>query len=311
MAKLMPDCTGPWLLLGGRGQIGSALFQLLKMAGYQVVAPSRSDLDLNNLNSVSLYLDALKPCGIINAAAYTNVDRAESAPVLVWRVNVELPRLLAQYSSQHQIRLLHFSSEYVYGDNGNSLLSESHPLSPQGVYAQSKAEADEAVLAIYPAALILRTSWVYAARGQNFMLTILALMQQKAHLQVVADQIGAPTPAALVAAVSMQVLSQPVCGVLNVASHGVCSWYEFALAILALAKQHELKGICCQHIEAIPSSAWLSVTRRPLNSRLDLALIEQHLGQRLPDWQQGLQSVFEEWLMLHSNTSVAATAKKS
>lgn len=308
---MMPDRNGPWLLLGGSGQIGSALLKLMLNTGYQVIAPSRAVLDLNSLDAVACYLDAIQPCGIINAAAYTNVDGAESELELVCRLNVELPKLLAQFSAQHQIRLLHFSSEYVYGDDGHSLLSESSPLSPRGVYAQSKAEADEAVLAIYPTALILRTSWVYAAQGQNFMLTILALIRQKSHLQVVADQTGAPTPAALVAAISMQVLSASICGIFNVASNGACSWYQFALAILALAKQHGLQGICCQHIEAIPSSAWLAAARRPLNSRLDLALIEQHLRHRLPDWQQGLQSTFEEWLMLHSNTSVAATAKKS
>lgn len=298
MPDLMPVRDGLWLLLGGSGQIGNALLPLLTAAGFQVVAPTRAELDLTDAATVSGYLGDLQPLGIINAAAYTAVDRAETEPALAFALNATLPALLAQYSAQHQIRFVHYSSDYVYGDDGTRLLHELLPLAPQSVYAQSKAAADQAVLAADPAALVLRTSWVYAATGQNFMRTMLQLFRQKSQLQVVADQIGAPTPASLVAEVSLQLLLQPVSGVLNLASRGYCSWQQFALAILVLAEQHGVSGLCCQQIEPIPAAAWPAAARRPLNSRLDLTALERQLGQPLPDWQQGLAYTFAHWLRL-------------
>lgn len=302
MSDLMPAPTGPWLLLGSSGQIGSALMPLLKAGGYEVVAPSRAELDLSDLSAVATYLAALQPAGIINAAAYTAVDRAESEAALAFALNAELPALLAQYAAQHNIRLLHYSSDYVYGDDSGQWLDEQQPLAPQSVYARSKAAGDQAVLEAQAGALILRTSWIYAAQGHNFLCTMLRLMRQQSQLQVVSDQIGAPTPATLIARISLQLLPQPVYGVLNLASRGLCSWYQFAGAILDLARQTGVSGLCCQHISAIPSSAWPAPARRPLNSRLNVAAVEQLLGEPLPDWQQGLQQTFQQWLALQVTT---------
>lgn len=302
MSDLIPVPTGLWLLLGGSGQIGSALLPLLRAAGYQVAAPSRQELDLSDLSTVSNYLRQVQPAGIINAAAYTAVDRAESEPARVWTLNAELPALLVAYAAQQQIRLLHYSSDYVYGDDSGQWLTEQQPLAPQNVYARSKAAGDQAVLAANASALILRTSWVYAADGQNFLCTMLRLMRQQSQLQVVADQIGAPTPAALVAAVSLRLLAAPVSGLLNLASRGCCSWYQFAKAIRELAQQYGVNGLCCQDISAIPSSAWPAPARRPLNSRLNMTAIEQLLGEPLPDWQQGLQQTFQQWLALQATS---------
>lgn len=302
MSDLLPAPAGPWLLLGRSGQIGSALLPLLKAAGYLVVAPSRLELDLRDLSAVANYLRDLQPAGIINAAAYTAVDRAESEPALAWTLNAELPALLAAYATQQQIRLLHYSSDYVYGDDSGQWLHEQQGLAPQSVYARSKAAGDQAVLAANADMLILRTSWVYAADGHNFLCTMLRLMRQQTQLQVVADQVGAPTPAALVAAVSLRLLAAPVSGVLNLASRGSCSWYQFAKAILELAQQYGVNGLCCQHISAIPSSAWPAAARRPLNSRLNVAVLEQLLGEPLPDWQQGLQQTLQQWLALQATS---------
>lgn len=302
MSDLMPAPMGPWLLLGSSGQIGSALLPLLKAGGYEVVAPSRAELDLSDLSAVATYLAALQPAGIINAAAYTAVDRAESEAALAFALNAELPALLAQYAAQHNIRLLHYSSDYVYGDDSGQWLDEQQPLAPQSVYARSKAAGDQAVLEAQAGALILRTSWIYAAQGHNFLCTMLRLMRQQSQLQVVSDQIGAPTPATLIARISLQLLPQPVYGVLNLASRGLCSWYQFAEAILELARQQGVNGLCCQHISAIPSSAWPAPARRPLNSRLNVAAVEQLLGEPLPDWQQGLQQTFQQWLALQVTT---------
>lgn len=302
MSELMPAKAGPWLLLGGSGQIGCALLPLLKTGGYEVVAPSRAELDLSELSAVTTYLAALRPAGIINAAAYTAVDMAESEPALAFVLNAELPALFAQYAAQHNIRLLHYSSDYVYGDDSGQWLDEQQPLAPQSVYARSKAAGDQAVLEAQAGALILRTSWIYAAQGHNFFCTMLRLMRQQSQLQVVVDQVGAPTPATLIARVSLQLLFQPVSGVLNLASRGHCSWYQFAEAILELARQLGVNGLCCQHISAIPSSAWPAPARRPLNSRLNVAAVEQQLCESLPDWQQGLQQTFQQWLALQVTT---------
>lgn len=308
MSDLIPVPTGLWLLLGGSGQIGRALQPLLKAAGYQVVAPSRLELDLSDLRAVAGYLARTQPAGIINAAAYTAVDRAESEPALAWTLNAELPALLAAYAAQHHIRLLHYSSDYVYGDDSGHWLNEQQPPAPQSVYARSKAAADQAVFAANANVLILRTSWVYAADGHNFLCTMLRLMRQQSQLQVVDDQIGAPTPAALVADVSLRLLTAPVRGVLNLASRGSCSWYQFAAAILDLASQQGVSGLCCQHISAIPSMAWPAPARRPLNSRLNVAALEQLLGEQLPDWQQGLQQTFQQWLLLQAKVDTSSAS---
>jgi dTDP-4-dehydrorhamnose reductase len=154
------------------------------------------------------------------------------------------------------------------------------------------------VLQAAPQALILRTSWVYAATGQNFMRTMLGLFRQRSELQVVADQFGAPTPAAWVAATTLQLLMFGQSGVLNLSANGHCSWYQFAQAILTLARQHQVPGLQCQHIAAIATSAWPAPARRPLNSRLDLTAVQQICNQPMPDWQQGLQQTFLAWLAL-------------
>jgi dTDP-4-dehydrorhamnose reductase len=146
--------------------------------------------------------------------------------------------------------------------------------------------------------LILRISWVYAATGHNFMRTMLGLFQQKTALQVVSDQFGAPTPAAWVAASTLRLLEVGHSGVLNVAANGHCSWYQFAQAILVLARQHQVPGLQCQHITAIATSAWPAPAHRPLNSRLDLSAVEQICLQPMPDWQQGLQQTFQAWRAL-------------
>jgi len=290
--------AGPILLLGASGQIGSALFALLRAAGCQVHAPTRSTLDLLDLPAITQYLAQIKPVLIINAAGYTAVDRAESEPELALKLNYLVPQLLAEYAAAAQIRLVHYSSDYVYGDDGDALLGETRPLAPQSIYARSKAQADAAVLQAAPQALILRTSWVYAATGQNFMRTMLGLFRQRSELQVVADQFGAPTPAAWVAATTLQLLRFGQSGVLNLSANGHCSWYQFAQAILTLARQHQLPGLQCQHIIAIPAHAWPAAARRPLNSRLDLTAVQQICNQPMPDWQQGLQQTFLAWLAM-------------
>jgi len=298
---------GPVLLFGGSGQIGRALSPQLKAQGALVIAPERHQLDVADLFAVRHFLAVHQPAFIINAAAYTAVDRAETEPVLADAVNRAFPALLAEYAAQQQCRLLHYSSDYVYGDDGGATLDEQRPYQPQSIYAKSKALADQAVLAAYPAALILRTSWVYAAQGENFMCTMLRLLREKPQLQVVADQVGAPTPAALVAQVSLRLLTSSVSGVLNLASRGSCSWYQFARAIQELAIQQGVSGLCCQHISAIPSSAWPAAARRPLNSRLNVTALELLLGEPLPDWQSGLQQTFQQWLLLQAKVGTSST----
>lgn len=286
------------LLLGATGQVGFELQRALAPLG-EVFAPERATLDLMDAAAVDTHLTELRPGLIVNAAAYTAVDAAEEHQQVAKRLNSDLPRQLARYAGANNIRLAHYSSDYVYPGTGTMPWQESSgTAAPLNVYGQTKLEGDHAIQQSGADHLIFRTSWVYSARGNNFMKTMLRLAQSKTELTIVADQIGAPTPARLIAQVTtLAIHSQLVKGLYHLAPRGETSWHGFAQDILRLAQQAGKKlTMGPENALAIPTSAYPTPATRPLNSRMALNKLETALAIELPDWQNQLALTLNEYL---------------
>lgn len=277
------------LLLGKTGQVGFELHRTLSILG-SITAPSREELNLLDEQAVKQYLANAKPNLIVNAAAWTAVDAAEDQQVEAKRLNGGLPALLAEYAAGNNVRLVHFSSDYVYPGTGNTPWQESSPTVPLCWYGKTKLQGDQAIEQSGADYLIFRTSWVYSARGGNFMKTMLRLAQSKTELNIVADQIGAPTPARLIAQVTtLAIHSQLTKGIYHLAPSGETSWQGFAKEIFRLAGQNITAN-------AIPTSSYPTPAQRPLNSRMDISKLEQTMNIQLPDWQSQLELTLSEYL---------------
>lgn len=301
------------LITGGSGQVGFELQRHLCLLGY-LLAPSRKELDLADASAVEACLEREQPDLIVNAAAYTAVDKAEEEPELARQLNAELPAQLAAYSAARGQWLIHYSTDYVYPGSGSRPWREGDPTDPPNTYGQSKLEGDLAVQQSGCRHLIFRTSWVYSARGHNFLRTMLRLGRERESLKVVNDQVGAPTPARLIAQVTALALhrlplaAEPEAtsppdeadrlqGLFHLAPRGETSWHGFACEIF-----HQAAGLGARlalrpgAVEPIPSSAYPTPARRPLNSRLDCGALEAALGVSLPSWQEQLALTLGELL---------------
>jgi len=277
------------LLLGKTGQVGFELHRTLSPLG-TITAPGRAELDLANEQAVTNYLAQTKPNLIVNAAAWTAVDAAEEQQAEAQRLNAGLPAQLAQYAATNNAQLVHYSSDYVYPGNGETPWQESSPTGPLSVYGQTKLEGDQAVQQSGCEHLIFRTSWVYSARGNNFMKTMLRLAESKTELNIVADQIGAPTPARLIAQITtLAIHSNIASGLYHLAPAGETSWQGFAKEIFRLAGKSTTAN-------PIPTSDYPTPAQRPLNSRMDTSKLQQALNIQLPDWQSQLALTLGEYL---------------
>ncbi|SFR51205.1 dTDP-4-dehydrorhamnose reductase [Marinobacter daqiaonensis] len=285
------------LLLGKTGQVGFELHRTLSPLG-NIIAPTRAELDLMSEQAVTAYLADIKPDLIVNAAAWTAVDAAEEQQTEAERLNAALPAQLAAYAAAKGIRLVHYSSDYVYPGTGETPWQESSPTGSLSHYGTTKLAGDQAIEQSGADYLIFRTSWVYSARGNNFMKTMLRLARDKTELHIVADQIGAPTPARLIAQVTTLALnSQLEAGLYNLAPKGETSWHGFATRIFGLAIDagEELK-LDPDNANPIPTSAYPTPAQRPLNSRMDVSKLEQTLGLQMPSWQSQLEVTLGEYL---------------
>ncbi|MDN3526618.1 dTDP-4-dehydrorhamnose reductase [Halomonas sabkhae] len=289
------------LITGGNGQVGFELQRRLSTLG-EIVAPSRAELDLSDEAAVGQYLATLEPDAIVNAAAYTAVDKAESEPELARRLNAELPEQLAAYAASRGVALVHYSSDYVYPGDGDNAWSEESGTGPASVYGETKLAGDQAVMASGCRHLIFRTSWVYSARGHNFMKTMLRLARERSALKIVNDQIGAPTPARLIADVSLMALlglqhGRVESGLYHLAPRGETSWHGFASEIFRLADEAgEVLVVEPAQVAGIPTSEYPTPAARPLNSRLQLEKLEKALAIRLPEWRAQLALTLDEHL---------------
>jgi dTDP-4-dehydrorhamnose reductase len=298
-------------ITGGNGQVGFELQRQFAPFG-TILAPTRQELDLTNADAVEAYLAKHQPGLILNAAAYTAVDKAESEPQQAKRLNAELPAQLAEYAAKQGIHLVHYSTDYVYPGNGEPPWQEDSPTGPLSVYGQTKLEGDEAVAKSGANYLIFRTSWVYAARGNNFMKTMLRLGREREALNIVNDQIGAPTPARLIAQATALAFTthdsrftthhSPLTihipsGIYHLAPRGETSWHGFACEIFEQArKAGETLAIKPQGAAGIPTAEYPTPAQRPLNSRMNLSKLEAALGVTLPTWQAQLGLTLKEYL---------------
>lgn len=283
------------LLLGKDGQVGWQLQRSLAPHG-PVVACGRADCDLADPARIRSVIREVRPSLIVNATAYTAVDKAESEPELAAAINAQAPGILAEEAARLGAMLVHYSTDYVYDGSKAGAYLESDATNPQSVYGRTKLAGEEAIRAVAGKSLIFRTSWVFGARGGNFVKTMLRLARERDSLNVVDDQVGAPTPAALIATVTGVVLAMLRRGELlaagenrlyHLAAANPVSWCAFARSIVGMARStpdFDLR-LSPDAIRAIPSADYPTPARRPLNSRLDCRRLEADFGLQMPDWQ--------------------------
>ncbi len=292
------------LVTGVTGQVGSALAR--KLAAFGTVVPaSRTVLDLTQPQDIASRLDDIAPDVIVNPAAYTAVDRAEDERDLAFRVNAEAPRALAEWSARRRIPLLHFSTDYVYSGRGTTPWKEGDETGPLSVYGASKLAGEAAIREVAGQHLIARTSWVYAPTGSNFLRTMVRLAQEREELRVVADQIGAPTSATIIADTLAALFASPqgLSGaiqradeLLHVAAAGSTSWHGFATAIFEGLRARGVP-LKVERVVPIGTADYPTKAHRPINSRLDLSKLSEVLGRSTPDWSAGLATVLDEFVV--------------
>ena len=293
------------LLLGINGQVGWELQRSLAPLG-ELVALDRHSAqycgDLTNLAGLADTVRSLQPDVIVNAAAHTAVDKAESEPELARTINALAVGVLAQEAGKLGALLVHYSTDYVFDGSGSRPWAEGDIPAPLGVYGRTKLEGERLVAQHCERHLIFRTSWVYAARGGNFAKTMLRLAQEREHLNVINDQFGAPTGAELIADITAhaicQVLRQPQdAGLYHLAASGETTWNSYAKHVISQAQlvQPAIK-IIANGIAAVTSSAFPTAATRPHNSRLDCTRLQAVFGLKLPAWQLGVNRMLAEIL---------------
>ena len=297
------------LLLGASGQVGWELQRSLAPLG-ELIMLDRHGIelcgDLGNLPGLAATVQRVQPDIIVNAAAHTAVDKAESEPELAHTLNALAPGVLAQEAAKLGALLVHYSTDYVFDGSGTRAWLETDTPAPLNVYGQSKLEGERLIQAVCPNHLIFRTSWVYAARGGNFAKTMLRLAQERETLSVINDQFGAPTGADLLADISAhaicQVLKNPKdVGLYHLVAGGETSWHGYAKYVIELSqKTPSAIKIVTKTVTPVASSAFLTPARRPHNSRLDTTKLQLTFGLHLPQWQQGVTRMLNEVLLQKS-----------
>ncbi len=285
------------LLIGKIGQVGWELRRTLAPMA-QVACVDFPEIDLTSGDSIRQWVRETRPNIVINAAAYTAVDKAESEPDKAMKINGVAPGILAEEAKKLGALLVHYSTDYVFDGAKTEPYVETDAPNPLGAYGRSKLAGDEAVRAIGGAHLIFRLCWVYGARGQNFMLTMMRLAREREKLRVVGDQVGCPTWSRMIAETTALALKQAVAagdlgaftGTYHLASSGVTSWHGFADAIVKLMPA---EGRKCVRVEAISTAEYPTPTKRPAYSVLACDKLERAFGLRLPHWEESLRQVLE------------------
>lgn len=284
------------LITGQHGQVSHELQTRLQGLG-ELVVLGRSQLDLANADHIRQQVRNHRPDLIINAAAHTAVDLAESEPDAAFAINAIAPGALAEEAKTLGIPLIHYSTDYVFDGSKPAPYTEADTPNPLGVYGQSKLAGEQAIAAVGGQYLILRTSWVYSSHGKNFLLTMQRLLQEKPQMRIVADQIGAPTWAGSIANSTRALIERWQAGksgewgIYHLSAAGETSWFGFAEAIGEHLRE---QGKACAELEPIPSSAYPTPAKRPLNSRLDCSRLQQQWHVSLPHWQDALRECLAE-----------------
>ena len=292
------------LLFGANGQVGHELRRSLASLG-EVVATTRSGMledgtsceiaDFDMPQSLPALIERIAPDVVVNAAAYTAVDRAESDRDAAFRANAEAPQRIAEACAARDALLVHYSTDYVFDGTGTRPYREDDTTAPLGVYGETKLAGEQAIQASGARHLIFRTAWVYAAHGHNFMRTMLRLAAERDELRVVADQIGTPTPAALIADVTAMSLARPFerSGVWHLTATGETTWHGFAEAIFVAA---HARGLIARAPRVVPiaTADYPTPAKRPAYSVLDTARLHLDFAVDLPDWSEALARTLDE-----------------
>ncbi|SDH17372.1 dTDP-4-dehydrorhamnose reductase [Pseudomonas benzenivorans] len=296
------------LLLGKSGQVGWELQRALAPLGDLIALDRKGEGglcgDLSDLEGLRLTVRALQPDVIVNAAAYTAVDKAESEPELADLINAQAPALLAEEIRRLGGWLVHYSTDYVFDGSGTKPWQETDAVAPLNRYGQSKLLGEQAIQASGCLHLIFRTSWVYGAHGNNFAKSMLRLAREREQLKVIDDQVGAPTGAELLADVTAHALHSAIdnptlAGVYHLAAAGEGSWCDYARFVIEQA--HSLgETLAVQEIAPIPTSAYPTPAKRPQNSRLDTRKLRHSFGLHLPHWQDGVSRMLKEITGTHA-----------
>ena len=281
------------LVTGGTGQLGHEVARDFGLQGHEVFAPDRKQMDLENPEEVAAVVRAYAADWVINCAAYTQVDKAESEPDKAFTVNRDSPAALAKSVADYGGRLLHVSTDFIFDGAKTTPYSEHDKANPLGVYGQSKLEGELAVLDALPGATVLRTAWVYGIYGNNFVKTMLRVAASGKPLRVVHDQIGSPTWTTDISAAILALVGKGATGVFNYTSAGETNWHGFATAIL---EQAAILGfdIKTEIVEPIPTSEYPTPASRPAYSVLDTSKIENCLGLSIPQWRDSLNNMLKE-----------------
>jgi dTDP-4-dehydrorhamnose reductase len=310
-----PDDRPRILLIGASGQIGRELWRALQPLGCvlctrhssagAITEPAELELDLSLPTTIPAVMDHVRPNLVVNAAGYTNVERAEEEPDLAMIVNAIAVGVLAEEAGRLGAALVHYSTDYVFDGSDNVPWHESDISHPLNVYGRSKLAGEDAIRSSGAPHLIVRTSWVYSPTGRNFVLTMLGSASQPSMIRVVDDQIGAPTPAWLVADTTAQVLAQARGefaqflsrrgGTLHVTCRGATTWHGLAVELFCQARRRGA-ALLVQEVEPISSAEYGSPVQRPANSRLDCRRLRQRFGLVPPDWRTALGLSLEEML---------------
>jgi len=289
------------LITGTNGQVGFELQRALAPLG-EATCVTREHADLANPQAIRDMLDRVQPDVIVNPAAYTAVDKAESDADAVHAINAAAPGLMAEWAAAHGALLVHYSTDYVFDGTKSGPYVEDDETNPQSVYGLTKWQGEEAIRRTKANHLILRTSWVVGAHGNNFLKTVLRLAREREQLKIIADQIGAPTTAALIADVTAQLVAHHgsrsahfAYGTYHLTAAGEASWYDYALHVVGLAEKSGFAlKLGRQAILPIPASEYPLPAKRPANSRLDVSKLTDTFGLHMPDWRRGIDHVFAQ-----------------
>ncbi|HSY68992.1 MAG TPA: dTDP-4-dehydrorhamnose reductase [Edaphobacter sp.] len=307
MGRSALPAGGRILLTGATGQVGGELLETLKPLG-EVIAPSRAEMDLANAASVRETISAVRPRWIVNPGAYTAVDKAESEPELAYAINAEAVRVMGQEAEAIGAGVIHFSTDYVFDGSRSAPYAETDATAPVSVYGASKLAGEKALTESDAGHLVFRTSWVYGARGKNFLLTILKLARDRETLRVVADQRGAPTWSRDLAKMTAEVIGQceaaargrelsdvlgDLGGIYHAAGAGETTWYGFAAEAVRLQREQE-PGVPFAAIEAITTAEYPTPAKRPANSLMVSGRLAEQFGWEMMDWRDSLRKVLAE-----------------
>ena len=288
------------LLTGKNGQVGFELAKKLSALG-EVIATDREELDLADPDAIRVFIDQIKPDIIINPAAYTAVDKAESEPDLAYQINTLAPEVLAEKARELDIPLIHFSTDYVFDGLKQEAYVEIDPTNPQSVYGKTKHDGEEKIRN-HPKHIILRTSWVFGSHGNNFLKTILRLIMEKESLNIVSDQWGSPASSCMLADATFKIVDTILknknfndYGTYHVTSEGETNWHAYASLISSEAMKLHLKVKCTpDQIHPILTSEYPTAAKRPFNSRLNTDKLKKTFMLELPHWESEVKKALRE-----------------